>query len=505
MAYEKVKRNRYFDPPFEFPHTSRNHAEDQQEFHRPLTRMHNAHAHDWGIAEGLEVSGAIGGTEVVIEPGVALNGQGELISLSPDGQGDIGSNPPGGQHNAVSVPVQLGLGSHAGQTVYVTIQFSEILRPAEGSGGRMEQVPWVRFQPVSGAGAYVDDGASVILAIVDINAAGNLTALRAEDSAVTYGRRVIGQSLKELRIQRSTKVGNSVEETTSGKIGPGVGGGLRLTVLNSGDGVSIAKEDGGNFANLELRANTVVAKDAAGREALSFNAASAALTIGTDGNEGDLMVKDGAGRQVMRFDGQYAALYIGANGNEGDLIVRDSAGAESARIDGNTGKLNIKRIDPYGHALDIDARFVRIHGWDLVLDGRSGGNKRALVDNNNRLVINWANDYANGVDIGKLHLQDHIKSNFWEARGEWNPGRRAWHTFYEQNTGLNASEWRYVTMCEIGMFDNGSVDNFWWQTNNASYVDGSGNIVIRWNIEYNDRGTDWYPWHRAVFWLAYRR
>jgi hypothetical protein len=436
MAYEKVKRNRFYDPPvppsqpeFIHPHSSKNHYEDSQEFHRPLGRMHNANLHDWGIAQGLEVSGAIGGTVVAIAPGVALNGQGELISLSLDGQGDIGSNPPGAQHNAVSVPVQLGLGSHAGQSVYVTIQFSEMMRGAEGSGGRMEQVPWIQLQPVAGASAYVNDGVSVILAIADINAAGNLTALRAEDSAVAYGRRVIGQSLSELRIQRSTKVGDSVEETTSGKIGPGVGGGLRLTVPNSSDGVSMAKEDGGNFANLEMRTNAMVIKDAAGREALRFNTTDSRLIVGDNGTEGDLIVKDSAGRQVMQFDGNSAilyigasgnegdiqvrdsagrtvftfdaasaALYLGANGNEGDLIVRDSAGAESAKIDGNTGKLNIKRIDPYGHVLDIDARYVRIHGWDLVLDGRSGGNKRALVDSNNRLVINWANDYANGVE-----------------------------------------------------------------------------------------------------------
>ena len=137
MSYEKVKRNRYYDPQVEFPHVSRNHAEDMEEFHLPWHRMHNAHLHDWGIAGGLEVTGTIFGNEVVIQAGVVIDGSGRLTPLSALGHGDIGANPPGGQNQEVPVPVHLPLGSQPGKTVYVTIQFSEIMRPAEGSGGRM--------------------------------------------------------------------------------------------------------------------------------------------------------------------------------------------------------------------------------------------------------------------------------------------------------------------------------------------------------------------------------
>ena len=536
MAYEKIKRNQYYDPPSEYPHSSRNHAEDQQEFHLPMDRMHNSNLHDWGVASGLEVNGTIGGTEIIINSGAAVDGDGQLISLSNTGHGDIGANPPGGQHNEVTVPVHLSTGSHAGQTVYLTIQFSEILRPAEGSGGRMEQVPWLRLQPVSGTGAYADDGTAIILAILEINSSGNLAALKAVDSTIPYRRRLIGQTIEELRIQRSKKTGDTVDEVESGKIKPSDGGGLKITVPNNGDGISFVKEDGGNFSNLEARANNIVVKDSAGRDALkfetdyawltigangnegdlrindgsgrlvlNFNGDSAALTIGTNGNEGNLKIKDSSGRQVLNFDGDSAALYIGTNGNEGDLIVKDNSGNDSAKIDGNTGTIKMKKIEPYGNALDIDARYVRVHGWDLMLDGRSGGNKRALVDNNNRLVLNWANDYANGVDINKLHLSDHIRVGFWEERSEWNPGRYEWHTFYERDIGLKASEWNYVTMCEIGMYDKGTVKHFWWQTDNVSHTSTNGNIVIKWNIEYGDNGTDWMPYHRAVCWIAYRR
>ena len=131
--------------------------------------------------------------------------------------------------------------------------------------------------------------------------------------------------------------------------------------------------------------------------------------------------------------------------------------------------------------------------------------KRALVDLGNKLIVNYATDYANGVDINKLHLADHIKVSFWEERGEWNPGRDQWHTFYEQDTGLKWAEWNYTTMCEIGMYDGGTVENFWWVADNASYVNDAGNLVVKWEVNYYDTGPDWFPWHRAVFWLAFRR
>ncbi len=526
MAYEKVKRNRYYDPPSEFPHSSRNHAEDQQEFHIPMHRMHNSNLHDWGIARGLEVSGTIGGTEIVVNPGVAIDGNGQLISLSSVGHGYVGSEHPDVSYNVndeKTTPVHLGTGSHVGQTVYVTIQFAEIMRPSEGSGGRMEQVPWLRLQPVSGTGAYVDDGTSIILAIAEINASGNLAALKAEDGILPYRRRLIGETIEELRIQRSEKVGNSVEETPSGKIGPGTGGGLQITVPNSGDGISFIKEGGGNFSNLEVRANNVVAKDSAGREALKLDAnGAAALTIGTNGNEGNLIVKDGSGREVMKFDGNsaalylgvngnegdiyirnnsgddtfkvdgnegdifvwrkiggvrrevmkfdashaalyigsqgnegdifvrdgagrevmhfdsnYAALYLGAAGNEGDLIVKDNSGNESAKIDGNTGTMKMRKIDPYGNALDIDARYVHIHGWDLMLDGRSGGNKRALVDYTNKLIINYANDYANGVDVDS-RLRTKVDGIYRTLGG--NPTRYVTYRFLYADDGTTTQE-----------------------------------------------------------------
>ena len=139
--------------------------------------------------------------------------------------------------------------------------------------------------------------------------------------------------------------------------------------------------------------------------------------------------------------------------------------------------------------------------------GRSGGNKRALVDAGNRLVVNYGTDYADGVDVRKLHLAEHVKTGFWEATEypSWQPPRNQWTPFFELDTDLPSREWDFVTFCEIGMLDLGTVRNFWWGTWNQSHVNGQGNIVIKWDINIYDTGTDWMPWSRKVFWLAFRR
>ena len=498
----------------------------------------------------------------------------------------------------------------------------------------------------------MDDGTSIILAIVVTDADGNLAELKSQDGALPFRRRLIGETTAELRIRRGDKVGDRVQEVVACKIGPKVGGGLEVTVPNIGDGVSIAKEGSGNFANFELRANTVAVKDGAGNDALKFDANSAVLsagtsgkagklsarneadqetigldgssgrlTVGTDGQGGSLMVTDAAGQEAMRMDGATAALSIGAagrkgdlavrnsdgestftvdgddgdmvvhrkidaadreglrfdaaqaalhlgtadrggdlvvkdsqdreavkiagggatlsigatgndgqlvlrdsagrntmvlngesatlnvgiSGNEGDLIVRDAGGAITGRIDGNTGMLKIKRIDPYGDSLHVDAKYLRIHGWDLMLDGRSGRNNRALVDYNDLLVINHNSDYGKGVLINKLQLSHHIKGVVWESHSDIRKPRDVWIKFYEVDTRLKTAEWEFVSMCEVGMRDKGTVKNFYWETDYAPYTKTNGNRVIRWMVRYRDNGTDWYPTQQAVFWLAFRK
>lgn len=377
MPAEKLKRNRYYDPPTEYPHTSRNHYEDLQEFHQPLARMQMSSLQNWGVARGLQVSGAIGAGAVSVGEGVGIDVAGRLISLAADGHGDIGANPPGGQHDEVTVPVQLATAAHAGTTVFVTIQFSEILRPAEGSGGRMEQVPWVRLQPVAG---FVNDGSSLILAIVDLDAGGNVAQLSAAVTG-TGERNVVGKSLKELEILRSHQSADTVGETRSALFAPIDGGGLHVTLASSGSRLAFETDGGGNFSELDVRANSIRALDAAGRDALQFNATQARMTIGDNGLDGEFIVRDNNNRDALNFDGGSAYLLIGALENEGDIHVLDGAGRTAMHLDGGTSRLRIGALENAGEIYvndHQDRRVFNFQGTSAALYIGAEGNEGDL-------------------------------------------------------------------------------------------------------------------------------
>ena len=108
MSAEQVKRSQYFNPPTtECPHSSRNHFEDWEEFHLPMARMHHAALHGRGVASGLAVSVQEAGTQVEVQPGVAVNGKGELIALAAEGQADVGVDRPGEPGQQIDPPFRL--------------------------------------------------------------------------------------------------------------------------------------------------------------------------------------------------------------------------------------------------------------------------------------------------------------------------------------------------------------------------------------------------------------
>lgn len=516
MTFKKLKRTNFNHSG---PHTAQDHYQDYTEYQAPLAEMQHANFFDWGIVQGLNVTGSIGGTALQVEAGVAVDREGKLISLATSGLGDVGDNPDGGQNDPKPVPIPLSTSGLENETLYVTIRFYEFYSKSSTDPydpGDYEQRPWIRLQKSSD---YNPASNALILATLTTGSSALITSIHGQD------RRMLTTSLGKLVLRKGARSDSSgvfdiSEETTieldgnAATVMIGADGNAGDLSVKDGSGKDIlhAFETHGAGTRVDIgdsssSSGALFVKDGSGRDTFSVYGSSANVTIGANGKEGDLRVIDGAGRLVLDFNGDTAALFLGTSGNAGDLVVRDSGGSESAKIEGNTGKFLIKRIDPYGDTLDIDARFLRIHGWDLSLDGRSGGNKRALVDNNNRLVINWNTDYTNGVDINKLHLAAHIRRGYWENwyTRKWGEPDGSWRTFYEHNTRLKNSEWYYITMCEIGMYDGGTVSHFWWGVDNESYTNSSDEIVIRWKVQYSDTGDDWWPWSQHVFWLAYRK
>jgi hypothetical protein len=176
MSAEPVKRSQYFNPPTtECPHSSRNHFEDWEEFHLPMARMHHAALHGRGVASGLEVSVQDAGTQIEVGPGVAADGRGELIALSAAGQAEIGAEQPGESGQQIDPPFRLGVAGREAGTYYLCIQFAQTLRFAEGSCGKQEQTPVLRLLASAGDATPIDAGEAIVLAIVEMDAAGVAT------------------------------------------------------------------------------------------------------------------------------------------------------------------------------------------------------------------------------------------------------------------------------------------------------------------------------------------
>jgi len=512
MAGRKITRPTYRQPNGTIRTDAYRHGDsaiELDEFHRPLEQVHGSGLHDFGVGDGLLVTAVLNTAGVKIQPGIGIDSVGQHISLAATATAEIGPNAdnPATPPNLTAVNADGALlpttGISGGGERYVTIQFRETFdTTAYVNDGlyRYQHTPWLRLMPVAG---FLEDGKLIVLARVTLNAAGLVVGL-------TNGiRRQALLPTGGVELRRSDVTSPSpnytIDNVTAGKIQPRPGGGLEIRVPKASDQIDIAAENG-TFAKLALAASQIVARRNDGVESVTIDTQYGNLTVGNQGVEGDILVKDSSNRLVITLDSHDAALVVGAPGKEGDILVKDNAGQNSVRIDGNTGTVFLRREAPAsGSAIDVDATFFRIHGWDRVLDGRSGGNKRALVDLGNRLVINIANDYTNGVDIGKLHLSDHIKTGFWQDVSHWNPGRVDWRRIIDLPTGLPVNEWDVTSMCEIGMFDNDTVRHFWWGTNNVTYGDENGNWVIAWDISYNDNGTDWDSWTRSISWIAIRR
>lgn len=136
-----------------------------------------------------------------------------------------------------------------------------------------------------------------------------------------------------------------------------------LTVLSS-DGDQLLHFDSG-YAALYIggqgNEGDVIVRDAANKERIKL-----------DAGEGDIWVRDAAGVKLLHFDSEYAALYVGGDGNEGDVIVRNGDGKQTIKLDGGQGDIILSNADcaeEFDTAEDAPAGSVMVIGDDerLVL------------------------------------------------------------------------------------------------------------------------------------------
>jgi hypothetical protein len=443
MTFEQLKHSQYYEQSIghAYEHSSLNHHEDLEYYHRPLARMQHAYLHGVGIARGLAVRGATGTQTLTVEAGLAIDDLGRIVVLANDGTGDIGADPPNGESNEQPVPVTLGTAGHAAGTYVLTIQHHEALRYRGYELAQFEQVPWLRLQPVAGEHAFVDEGIALVLALIEIAPEGAIASITAGADTLPHRRQLQGVQVGSLSFRHTSFTPSGLAESEGPYLTVQPDGGLRIDGsgplrLNPGGstvGIGIETPQAalhidrgatndlalllsasgpGWGSGLQLRnegVNRTYGIYAGASGQLHFadvNAGVDRLLLGADGNVGV-----GSNPPTMRLDVQGQGLFrsagwAGSPANiAGTVVGYDAGNADGTGFVGSYGTDQGPRpLWLYGSPVEIKSTMVeidgdvRIHGADLCLDGRSGGNRRALVDWNDRqLVINFANDYSGGV------------------------------------------------------------------------------------------------------------
>jgi hypothetical protein len=234
----------------------------------------------------------------------------------------------------------------------------------DGSGNTTILLDGSRGALVVGGGAqdgsiHVDDAAGV--ARILLGADGSITS-RDASAGTMFGLYGDGQ----IHIRRLLAADYlTVFEFLSPQAKLSIGG------ESSGGTVNLRNNDGDDAVVFDGREGDVTVRhniDGTLRDVMTFEGATAALRIGSEGNGGDVFVRDSAGRNALRLEAERAAVFIGAAGNEGDLIVRDGEGRQVIHLGGDKAVVDVGAAGNEGDVRVFDADGdLRIH-----LDGASG-------------------------------------------------------------------------------------------------------------------------------------
>jgi streptogramin lyase len=176
-----------------------------------------------------------------------------------------------------------------------------------------------------------------------------------------------------------------------------------LRLGGKGEDGDLLVRDAANKQRIRLNGGEgdVWVKSATGKQLFHFDCSAAALYLGgqdnegdlivrdaqrkqrikLDGGEGDIWVKNAEGKHLFHFDSTYAALWLGGHGNEGDLVVRDEANKERIKLDGGEGDIWVKSAEGK-HLFYFDSSYAALwlggHGNEGDLVVRDEANKERI-------------------------------------------------------------------------------------------------------------------------------
>jgi hypothetical protein len=188
---KEVKRPNYFTTQF----LQETDFQDEQEYHIRLRRANNQAIHGWGIIKGLDIS-RTGDREISVTPGMAIDKLGREIVLA---------------ENSLTKSYRLTAEFKANDVVFFTIAYANVNDDADKnpSGDTTKFVRVTERPELSASKNPGDDGTTIVLGQVTLDATGNIS------STAAGGIGIINSSSRRIaRSQSSPIVGTAKDGDT---------------------------------------------------------------------------------------------------------------------------------------------------------------------------------------------------------------------------------------------------------------------------------------------------
>jgi len=373
----------------------------------PAESARNAALYTWGVAEGFEVSAAVGSTGINVAPGTALDTDGHLIVLGIGGTAIVDPTvPPTGVQNIPTVPVTptgvaLDTTGFTGEHL-VTVTWREV-EETPSNLIVLNQAPWLRLAAVD---TFIEDGRQLVLAAVTLGTGGAVTSL-------TLGpRRLAGvvAGRVQLNLPAAAPGGVQSAQRVAAQVVPASDGGVELSIVNPAGVVRRALSVAGGNGDLQLDAGLKVAHAAA--LAAGLTVAGSTEVGGDDSAAGNLSA---GGDLVVVGDAILESkLNVGGNvqANSATLAALTVTGA--AVLNGATqvtGAVQLTNSVTVSGLTTLANTNIRNNatvgaGSDGILHSRHVKGKSNTSDATGALHLNWDNQQP--VHVGNSTQQANL-------------------------------------------------------------------------------------------------
>ena len=387
---------------------SGNAVTDEEQYFRPLERLHGMGLHAPGVGYGMQLICTIGDSGVQITPGIALDPSGKHIFLASGGAAAVGP----GIDAVGSFPATIGV-SAAGAILdttgytgeyYIIAQWWESWNVGQyyNSGvNTFSDTPWLQFVT---SGEY-DPDIHVPLGKVYLDGSSIVTEASYGDVGGIQRTSVSipVQSVQLFRAASTTSGTVQAADTVLwGEVRAREAGGIEIITQNAGDQVNITGEGGGSFSSMSVATGTAAFGDIS-NPSIVLDTNEATLKVGAPGNYGDVNVYDGYNHLAVALVGDDGHIVVGGQTLNGKIRMLDSNAQQTMTLEGQSGSAVVQNLTAFSNdTIDVHTTYFHCHATDFCLDGKSHHNKRALVDGGNQLIVNDHHDYGKGVIINGL-------------------------------------------------------------------------------------------------------